>query len=138
MKKLFLLIGIGAFTGVSAQQKDIFDIQGHLQKKLKQESKIASALPQQKVMPTLPFCGNRNKLSHILPNGDKVVMLPIDNMPCVQPDMKQFTVTPSLQPDIRQFRTMPNVSRIYTDAQFTFSPGTIPADKITEYFLQYK
>ena len=41
MKIVFLLFGIVAFSGASAQQKDLFDIQKHLQKK-QQESKSLS------------------------------------------------------------------------------------------------
>lgn len=33
MKKIFLLFGIAAFSAASAQQKDVFDIHKHLQKK---------------------------------------------------------------------------------------------------------
>ncbi len=120
MKKVFLLFGIAAFSSASAQQNDVFDIQKHLQKKQAEDKKTI----EKKTM-ILPFkksttysnlhLGYKPEASYTLPNSDKVVTLSLDNMPCVQPDM-------------RQYQTMPNV--VY-DKQFNFSPqrpkpGQIP------------
>ena len=120
MKKVFLLFGIAAFSSASAQQNDLFDIQKHIQKKILKD-KVKAKKNTQLVFENC-FAGPQvRKLrpnyfpDFILPNGDRVITLPIDNMPCVQPDM-------------RQFQTMPNV--VY-DTQFNFSPqrpkpGQIP------------
>jgi hypothetical protein len=121
MKKIFLVFGIAAFSSASAQQNDVFDIQKHIQKKIvkdmeKTETTLfkvvygncwGTPLSQRPRLKNIP--------SFILPNGDRVTTLPIDNMPCVQPDM-------------RQYQNMPNV--VY-DKQFYFTqqrpkPGQIP------------
>jgi hypothetical protein len=87
MKKILLIAGILVFSFASAQQKDLFDIQQHIQEKIK-ESKLRSLVPKQ------PFLYPQSKLSHpyTLPNGNKVYTLPLDNMPCVEPDMSQFNM----------------------------------------------
>lgn len=54
------------------------------------------------------------KFSHGLPNGNKVFLLPLDNMPCIVPDMNQFN--------------MPNLGRnIKANGM---PPGTSPPHKI--------
>ena len=96
MKKLsFLVLVTGlALTG-TAQQTDFLELQ--LQKRIKEKSAI--------VKPQLPdfLLGknftinqpgkiiNETMLSYVLSNGDKVYSLPTDNMPCVVPDMNQFS-----------------------------------------------
>jgi hypothetical protein len=127
MKKILLVLGIGAFTTASAQQKDLFDIGQHLKKKRVEGKKMAEkkslVLPFLKNFPTGDlYLSARAAESYTLPNGDKVVISPIDHMPCVQPDMRQFRVMPSIQPDIRQFRTMPNAG-----ISFNCFPGYIKA-----------
>ena len=90
MKKVFLLFGIAAFTTVSAQQNDLFDIQKHLLKKQAEENKRVD-LPTNKPFVYTPTNLNNNPAeSYTLPNGDKVVISSLDNMPVVQPDMRQF------------------------------------------------
>jgi len=120
MKKIFLFFGIAAFSSASAQQNDLFDIQKHLQKKQTEDKKKAKSnslvLPFNKpIIYTNPSLGNRQQSSYTLPNGDKVVTTSPYNMPCIQPDM-------------RQYQTMPNVA--YGNP-FNFSPlkpqpGQIP------------
>lgn len=114
MKKVFLLFGIAAFTAASAQQNDLFDIQKHLLKKQAEENKLIENksinLPSIKpfIFNSPPF--NNNPVdSYILPNGDKVVISSLDNMPIVVPDM-------------RQFQRMPNIA--YQE-QFNFSPHQV-------------
>ncbi len=101
MKKVFVLFGIAAFSGVSAQQKDLFDIQQHLQKKQVEVKKSA-----EKRTYTLPFfkqfnyknlySENNAGSNYTLPNGDVVFTSPIDRMPCVRPNMNNFQVMPNL------------------------------------------
>ena len=116
MKKAFLFFGIAAFTSASAQQNDLFDIQQHLLKKSADNNKLVK-----KKNIDLPFIYNPLQInnspvdSYTLSNGDKVVILKLDNMPCVQPDMQQF-------------QRMPNIA--YQE-KFNFStlqllPGQIP------------
>ena len=89
MKKAFLFFGIAAFTSASAQQNDLFDIQQHLLKKSADNNKLVK-----KKNIDLPFIYNPLQInnspvdSYTLSNGDKVVILKLDNMPCVQPDMQ--------------------------------------------------
>jgi len=100
MKRVFLLFGIVAFSAASAQQKELFDIQEHLRKKMADDKKIV-----EKKFPSLPFnspfsfkvpaIGNKTPGSYVLPNGDQVILLSMDRMPCVQPDMQQLGVMPN-------------------------------------------
>lgn len=130
MKKIMLIFGIAIFSSVSAQQRDLFDINAHLQKKSaagkKAAKKLSIPLPfRHHVIITAPSLTRRNLRSYTLPNGDKVIIADLDNMPCVQPDMQRFRVMPAIRPDIRQFRTMPNLS-----AQFIYFPGYVKADQL--------
>ena len=114
MKKVFLLFGIAAFTTASAQQNDLFDIQKHLQKKsvdynkLIENKKIDLAFSKPFIY-NPPQVNNNPVDSYTLPNGDKVVISTLDNMPCVQPDMQQF-------------QRMPNLGY---EGQFNFSPQRV-------------
>jgi hypothetical protein len=120
MKKVFLLFGIAAFSAASAQQKDLFDIQKHLQEKLDKDKKVAKknkiSFPFSTLFISSTTDFKDNSLSsYFLPNGDKVIILSLDNMPCVQPDMQQFQI-------------MPNV---FYEGQFNYAPlkalpGQIP------------
>ncbi|HEY6062750.1 MAG TPA: hypothetical protein VIV35_04020 [Chitinophagaceae bacterium] len=119
MKRTFLLFGLVAFTSASAQQKNVFDINRHIQEVLKNNNTGSTRV---KIFETdkiflNKFTQSLPKLSHILPNGDKVYLLHGDNMPCVVPDMRQFT-------------TMPNISNpdeYFESLQFRqHLPGNIP------------
>ena len=127
MKKIFLLFGIAAFCSASAQQKDVFDIQKHLNQLVK-DKKFPGAVfkPFNKTRPLINYYGYplySQNLSHILPNGDKVYTLSQDNMPCIVPDMKQFNNMPDISNpneyfELLQFRnhvpgTIPNAVRPY-------------------------
>lgn len=101
MKKIFLLFSVAAFSGASAQQKDLFDTQEHLQKKQTEDKKAT----EKKITP-FPFkkqfnygnlySGNSPESSYTLPNGDKVFISPLDRMPCVKPDIRNFQIMPNL------------------------------------------
>ena len=100
MKKIFLLFGVAAFSSATAQQNDLFDIQKHIQKKQAEGKKAAE---KKLLLTTIKSFQNYNTYSNnianrsfLLPNGDKVVSLGQDNMPCVVPDMKQFQNMPNL------------------------------------------
>ena len=98
MKILFVVTGIISLTTASAQQNDFFDPQRHLEKKNKSKFQPLIRKPLQ-TNPDFPKFSATNlspqvgaKLSHTLPNGNKVYLLPTDNMPCVVPDMSQFNM----------------------------------------------
>ena len=102
MKKVFLLFGVAAFGAASAQQKGVFDVNKHIQDFLKKKHGI-----QKDSTPSLidNFYTNRNteslaKLSYTLPNGDKVYILPMDNMPCVVPGFPQNNMPNISNPNI--------------------------------------
>lgn len=91
MKILFLLFGIVASTAVHAQQKELFNIEEHLQKKMA-EAFTLPAPPQpvvpvkiQSVTPVLPV----QPFTYTLTNKD-VVHYGNGTMPCVKPDSNQF------------------------------------------------
>jgi len=100
MKKIFLLFGVAAFSSVSAQQNDFFDINKHIQKKRTESKKAAE---KKLILPSIkPFqhyntySTNKATLPYLLQNGDKVVTLGQDNMPCIVPDMRQFQNMPNM------------------------------------------
>jgi len=117
MKMIFLLLGVAGFTAASAQDKDLFDIQKHLQKKQGENNKILEKRnfpkPPSKIA---PFTRLRARHSHILPNGDKLMLLTQDNMPCIVPDMKQFLM-PNISNPEDYFRSLPLITK---------RPGSIP------------
>jgi hypothetical protein len=119
MKKYFLIIAILAFTFTGAQE---FNFPG-LQKRFKNPK--ADILPMPEIHnfnpsdQSLPF----TKRSYTLPNGNKVNILPQDNMPCVMPDISQFSM-PVVKPNIQHYN-IPNPAlpswkkpRILTDEQW--------------------
>lgn len=98
MKKVFLLLGIAGFTTASAQQKELFDINKHLQKK-NAEKPIATPKIKPGFQRGNPFqfkpSKNSAKYYLVLPNGDKVYRSPEYHMPIVVPDMRQFNTMPN-------------------------------------------
>lgn len=92
MKNILLLLGIAGFYTATAQQKDVFDINEYLLK-----DKPGVNLREKAILkPGLTFNISNNKKpedSYLLPNGDKVVALPQDRMPCVVPSLKEYTRT---------------------------------------------
>lgn len=93
MKLFFLFSGFIACTAASAQQKDLFNIDEHLKKKMgdvyvyvplvNPKPPVQLKLqPATTVMPTQP-------LTYTLTNND-VVHYGNGTMPCIKPDMSQF------------------------------------------------
>jgi len=103
MKKIFLVCGVFALYSANAQQKDLFDIEKHLQKKaienngvkLRQQTFDKFRIPDPSPGTNPIINSHKESLSYKLPNNDSVFILPIDNMPCVVPDMKEFNVMPN-------------------------------------------
>ncbi len=109
MKKVFLLFGLAAFSSASAQQKDVFDIQKHLEKMVKEKKNSGTVTnPFQKNNFLLHHLSRPQvwELSHILSNGDKVYTLSQDNMPCVVPDMRHYTNMPNISNSNEYFETL--------------------------------
>ena len=101
MRKVFLFIGLAAFTAASAQQNDLFDIQKYLLKKSDDNNKLFENknidMPFKKPFIYNPPPINNNPVeTYTLSNGDKVVISSLYNMPVVQPDMRQFQRMPNL------------------------------------------
>ncbi len=107
MKKIFLLFGVATFSSASAQQKDVFDVNRHIQGLLnKNKAAGKSAGPVE--INTYFLKGSHTSgvnLSHILPNGDKVYLLPQDNMPCVVPGINRNNMPNISLPD-KYFETL--------------------------------
>lgn len=114
MKKVFLAFGIAAFSSASAQQKDVFDIERHLQKLTADKKKPGVNLQSQ---PLFEFRQLPPNILNSLPNGDRVMILPGDNMPCVVPGKTYLYFTPNLA-GVNQ----PLLLRVYQRKQ----PGAIP------------
>jgi len=101
MKKVFLLFGIAAFSSASAQQKDLFDIQKHLQKKQAESKKTDEmnnlVFPIKKpFIPVESYRENKPLVSYTLPNGDMVIISRLADMPCIKPDPSQLYFMPNL------------------------------------------
>ena len=106
MKKIFLVLGLSGFCSAAfSQPEEFFNAQKHLQKKTKQGKKTGNkpvirnfSLPLQKYGAI-----SKPALSHILPNGVRVFILPADNMPCVSPDMTRYRAMHNADTDTRLF-----------------------------------
>src|SRR5579885_1400331 len=98
MKKIFLITGLAAFSIASAQQKDLFDIQKYLQKKQAKEKlqkmmdRFIPSNPSNLPPPAIHLSSYppQAKLSQTLSNGNKVYLLPMDNMPCIVPAKNEY------------------------------------------------
>lgn len=101
MKKIFLLVGIAAFSSSTAQQKELFDINKYIQKKQVEKKKAAEK--EKLILHSFRtnyntgnyYFSNKPDLTYTLSNGDRVITLLQDNMPCIVPDMKQFQTMPN-------------------------------------------
>lgn len=108
MKKIFTIANILAFSFASAQQNDVFDIQKHLQQKIKdeisqkQKEQLLSILRPKISFKTFSIPAPQAKFLMSLSNGNKVYALPPDNMPCIVPDMSQFNKADLAGPDLKQ------------------------------------
>lgn len=100
MKKTFLVFGIAAFSSASAQQKDLFDINKHLQKITAEKNFPAynSNSNAVTVLTGKDFLQLPQQSYYLLPNGDKFRTLSGDNMPCIIPGKRytHFTPNPAL------------------------------------------
>jgi hypothetical protein len=76
MKNILFIICILSFSVASAQ--------------IKSKPFIKAIPPNAKFLQQPQSFLSGVTLSHTLPNGNKVYLLPQDNMPCVVPDMSQF------------------------------------------------
>jgi hypothetical protein len=104
MKRIFFVIAIGAFSFASAQNNNIDTF---WLKTLPRKPKINSELPETYRYNITPQVLDQAKLLHTLPNGNKVYALPMDNMPCVVPDMSQYTKIPTVTPNVPSY-SIPN------------------------------
>ena len=115
MKNIFIIASILAFSFASAQQNDFFDIQKHLQQKIKdeinqkQKEQLQSLFkPKISTLFLKPIPVPQIKFLESLPNSDKVYILPEDNMPCIVPDMTQFNKADLAGLDLKQKYFTPN------------------------------
>lgn len=90
MKLAFLLISIGLFGIASAQD---YRYPGPFKKKYQPPFVYKLSPSKSPRLQSIPFA--TNSIPFILPNGNKVISLPQDNMPCIIPDMTQFN-TPNM------------------------------------------
>lgn len=136
MKNIFLAVSIFSFLFVSAQQNDVLDIQKQIQKrseedwKEKKKEELLSFRNWRYTPPKYRESLPQAKLSHTLPNGSKVYLLPQDNMPCLVPNMDHYGMpNVSIQKDFAI--KIPNAVTPY---------NIIPDEKKTPYqiFLEKK
>lgn len=104
MKKIiFSLCFVGfCFATATAQQNELFEINKHIQKKQAEAKKSAERKKittffknRNKANLTMGLFSNKPEHTYTLPNGDRVIILSQDNMPCVVPDMKKFQTMPN-------------------------------------------
>jgi len=91
MKTIFLLLCLASAVIAAAQQKDVFDIQQHLQKKQSTPPRIAEL--------KMPFDNGSRQNIYSLPDQTQVIINPAYRMPVVTTDMKQFQVMPNAGKD---------------------------------------
>mgnify|MGYP003541660680 CR=1 FL=1 len=122
MKKLsVILIFTGISFAASAQQNDFFDIQKYLQKKRKETKPAIKPLfvkpsIQNQFVFQADNVNSHGKFSLTLSNGDKVYLLPQDNMPCITPGISQYN-TRNLS-GLNKYNSIP----VFPDN----TPGSIP------------
>jgi len=105
MKYLILIASIFIFGSVAAQNDEVYYLQKQLKKQ--QQKKINPLYKDQSPIALLPKKDSRseNDVAYTLHNGNKIITLSQDNMPCVVPDMIQFNM-PCIVPE-KQIYTMP-------------------------------
>ena len=126
MKSIFLLFAVATFSFASAQT-DTFWVKP-IPPKVKDYS---SKLPQTYLVNPPQNLISNSRLLNALPNGNKVYALPQDNMPCIVPDMSQYT-TPVLKPDVPLY-TIPNPA--YPPPA---RPGIVTQDELNKLLEKYK
>lgn len=102
MKKILLLTSLAVSFTAIAQEDELFDFNKHIQKKQAEAKKSAEKKEmlgflknRNKINPPMDFLSNKPDLTYTLKNGDRVIILSQDNMPCIVPDMKQFQAMPN-------------------------------------------
>ena len=90
MKKLFLFACIFSFGYTMAQTKNNDKLREKI-KSLQDSGKVVYVVPNS----PHTLLESQAKLSHVLPNGNKVYSLPLDNMPCIVPNMEQWKAMPN-------------------------------------------
>ena len=119
MKKALFIFGLAGFHAAGAQSPGIFNAEDYLKKKSK-ASNLHSYIT------TSPFI-NQN-INNPLTTGSSIIILPTDNMPCLKPDMSQFTLMPNAAGNTNQLMALLNDNT---------RPGNIPnvAPPKREYYL---
>ena len=74
-----------------------------------QQSLQMDTLPPKPVSVEFSKSKPQAKLSHVLPNGNKVYILPQDNMPCIVPNMSYYNYTMPIYKG-KTLGRIPNVS----------------------------
>ncbi|HEX7846791.1 MAG TPA: hypothetical protein VF476_13400 [Chitinophagaceae bacterium] len=111
MKKIFFIAAIFSATCATAQDKQLFNAEDYLKKKREQSNPNYS--PENPLLKTKPFVlplqhpEQQAVLSHMLPNGNAVYILPQDNMPCVVPNISLQNGIPNAWQGKTE-ETMPN------------------------------
>jgi hypothetical protein len=101
MKKIFFVLAIGTFSFASGQNRPWV-------KPIPPKPRIDSyKLPKTYSFNYTPQVLDNAKLLHTLPNGNKVYALPMDNMPCVVPDMSQYNTMATVNPKVPLY-SIPN------------------------------
>ncbi len=90
MKKISLIVGLLVFGAASAQRKDLFDIDAHLQKKIGLKKMLKPTQHQGLNGPINPGAPTTNFFQYY--NNSMIQLLPQDNMPCLRPDLRQFNM----------------------------------------------
>jgi hypothetical protein len=128
MKKISLIVCIGWFSFASAQNNtDTFWVKP-IQPKPKTNT---FELPKTYKFNYSPQVLDKAKLLETLPNGNKVYALPLDNMPCVVPDMSQYFNTP-VKSDTSYYN-IPNPAFPSPD-----KPEVITQDQLNKLLEKYK
>lgn len=104
--KVYLVIGGWLIAGIASAQDTVFFRSPRIHNALPNaENNNSGKIPNGYIVnPEATLLLNAKKL-HTLPNGNTVYALPQDNMPCVVPDMKQFSM-PVEKPKLQY--TIPN------------------------------
>ncbi len=99
MKKIFLILAVTFCSAALAQDAtQLFNAEEYLNNKRSVFNKPKTKSPI-KIKPGISHfyapVSPQAVLSHTLPNGNKVYLLPQDNMPCIMPDMQQLPGIPN-------------------------------------------
>ena len=103
MKYLLLIAGMLASGFAFGQQDEVYYLQKQV---LKKQQKNTPALhkyqpPVSFSLPKSNSVSQQNEDYH-LPDGNKVITLAQDKMPCIQPDMSQFNM-PCVKPETKNY-----------------------------------